>query len=224
MRRKRSKASAAVFHLLPVASFMGNEYTKMIFMSRSWAISLGAPFARQARVGLNYQQDIYRTSKHGMSPELEEDLTTLCTEYRQASAEYRNLISSAISRKATWFLLAFVHRLSTHALQQKDIQALNLGLIALGLSNIVNIDWRDGMGGITQLAYVAELCGLKIADQAIAVIPDLSPKLLDLIKKLTREPIVMHLKEDADGKPIFWKTCKATASTACPVCHEKKPS
>jgi hypothetical protein len=35
MRRKRSKTSTTVFHLLPVASFMGNEYMNMIFMSPS---------------------------------------------------------------------------------------------------------------------------------------------------------------------------------------------
>jgi hypothetical protein len=34
MRRKRSKTSTAVFHLLPVTSFMGNEYTKTVWMSR----------------------------------------------------------------------------------------------------------------------------------------------------------------------------------------------
>jgi hypothetical protein len=159
-----------------------------------------------------------------MSPEMEKNIQALCTEYREAPAENRAAILSSITRQATVIILCFAGRVATRALQDKDITTLNLGLVALGLSNFINVDYRDGAASVVELAYVAQLCGLNIVEQAIATIPDLSPKLLNLIKRLTSEPIVMHLQEDSKGNLISWKICKATKSRACPVCHQIKPS
>jgi hypothetical protein len=86
------------------------------------------------------------------------------------------------------------------AMQRKDGQALDLGLVAFDLSNIIGVDFRDAFGAISQLAFAANQCGVEPVDRATAVIPDLSPQLLEMFK----HPRPARVTRDSHGNVVFW--------------------
>jgi hypothetical protein len=107
-----------------------------------------------------YRRDIYKVSKHGITEDLERQLEALCAEYRNGSPSRRAALTSAINyRKATnraqWLLLNFSSHMATRSMQRKDKEALSSGIIALHLSNVADIDFRDSLGAIARLAYGA---------------------------------------------------------------------
>jgi hypothetical protein len=128
------------------------------------------------------RRDIDKVWKHGITEDLESQLEWLCAEYRNGSPSDRGALTTAINyRKATnraqWFLLSFSSQMATCAMQRKDKEALS-SVIALHLSNIANIDFRDSLGAFDRLAFSAQHCGLQVTEYASLVCPDLSPKLV----------------------------------------------
>jgi hypothetical protein len=95
-------------------------------------------------------------------------------------------------------------------MQRKDKEALSSGIIALHLSNIANIDYRDSGGVIARLAYAAQQCGLELAEYTTAICPDLSPKLMEWIRK----PGPVNVGPDVDGNLVFKRTAEAEARRA----------
>jgi len=159
--------------------------------------------------------DIYAVSKHGITEDLEGQLESLCTEYRNGSPSGRGALTIAINHKkatnrAQWFLLSFSSHMATRAMQRKDRVALSSGIIALHLSNVANIDYRDSWGTIARLAYAAQQCGLELAEYTTAVCPDVSPKLMEWI----RQPGPVNVGPDVDGNPAFKRTAEAEARRA----------
>jgi hypothetical protein len=161
------------------------------------------------------RRDIYKVSKHGITEDLERQLESLCAEYRNGSPSGRGALTSAINyRKATnraqWLLLSFSSHMATRAMQRQDKEALSSGIIALHLSNIANIDYRDSGGVIARLAYAAQQCGLELAEYTTAICPDVSPKLMEWIRK----PGPVNVGPDADGNLVFKRTAEAEARRA----------
>jgi len=95
-------------------------------------------------------------------------------------------------------------------MQRKDRVALNSGIIALHLSNVANIDYRDSWGAIARLAHAAQQCGLELAEYTTVVCPDVSPKLMEWIRQLG--PV--NVGPDVDGNPVFKRTAEAEARRA----------
>jgi hypothetical protein len=53
-----------------------------------------------------------------------------------------------LETEGEWFLLSFSSHMATRAMQRKDREALGCRIIALHLSNIANVDFRDSLGAI----------------------------------------------------------------------------
>jgi hypothetical protein len=161
------------------------------------------------------RQDIYRLAKYGMPEELQREIKALCVEYRDATTEDRNAAKSAVisqATKATGVILSFVSRMAELAMQQGDKEALDLGLVALDLSNIMKVDFRDAGGAASRLAFAAERCGINVIDRAQAMIPDISPQLLLFLQH--RKPPRVEL--DGEGKLIFWNPWSKTSQQDAP--------
>jgi hypothetical protein len=161
------------------------------------------------------RRDIYKVSKHGIMEDLERRLESLCAEYRNGSPSGRGALTTAINyRKATngaqWLLRSFSSHMATRAMQRKDRVALGSGIIALHLSNVANIDLRDSLETIARLAYAAQQCGLELAEYTKAVCPDVSPKLMEWIRK----PGPVNVGPDVDGNLVFKRTVEADARHA----------
>jgi hypothetical protein len=146
------------------------------------------------------RRDSYSTLKLGMPPDVEREIGVLCAAYRSATAESRDAMRSAITRKATVLILSFASRMATLAMQRKDKEAVDLGLVALDLSNAVNVNSRDVLGQIAQLAFAAKECGVEVSDRAAAVVPEFSPQLLEMLK----HPGLVRVVQDKQGKRVFW--------------------
>ena len=76
--------------------------------------------------------------------------------------------------------------------------------------NIANTDFRDSLGAIARLAYAAKQCELELAEYTVAICPDLSPKLMERIRK----PGPVNVGPDADGNLVFKRTAEAEARHA----------
>ena len=162
-----------------------------------------------------YRRDIYKVSKHGITEDLERQLESLCAEYRNGSPSGRGALTRAINyRKATnraqWLLLNFSSHMATRSMRRKDKEALSSGIIALHLSNVANIDFRDSLETIARLSYAAQQCGLELAEYTTAICPDVSPKLMEWIRK----PGPVNVGPDADGNLVFKRTAEAEARLA----------
>ena len=104
------------------------------------------------------RRDIYKVWKYGVPEDLERQLESLCGEYRNGSRSSRDALTTAINQskatnRAQWFLLSFSSHMAIRAMQRKDKESLSSGIIALHLSNIANIDFRDSFEAIGQLAF-----------------------------------------------------------------------
>ena len=158
------------------------------------------------------RRDIYKVWKHGIPEDLERQLESLCAEYRNGSPSGRGALTTAINyRKATnraqWFLLSFSSHMATRAMQGKNKEALSSGIIALHLSNIANIDFRDSLGAVDRLAFAAHQCGFEVTKYASLVCPDLSPRLLGFMKN----PRPVKVGPDANGDLVFQRSDEAEA-------------
>lgn len=146
------------------------------------------------------RRDSYSTLKLGMPQDVEREIGVLCAAYQNATAEGREAMRLAITRKATFVILHYSSRMATLAMQRKDKEVLDLGLVALDLSNAVNVNSRDVLGQIAQLAFAAKECGVEIPDRATAVLPEFSPQLLEMLK----HPGLVRVVRDKQGKRVFW--------------------
>jgi hypothetical protein len=161
------------------------------------------------------RRDIYKVSKHGITEDLERQLESLCAEYRNGTPSDRGALTTAINyrnatNRAQWLLQSFSSHMATRAMQRKDRVALSSGIIALHLSNVAHIDFRDSLGTIARLAYAAQQCGLELAEYTTAVCPDVSPKLMEWIRK----PSPVNVGPDVDGNLVFKRTAGAEARRA----------
>jgi hypothetical protein len=147
------------------------------------------------------RQDIHASVNGEMPATLDADIRTLCGIYRRAEPEFKKEMRSKVTRNATVALLSFVSSVATLATQKKDEGALDLGLLAFDLSDIMRIDFRDAFGHVAQLAFAATECGLRPEDRARAVIPDISARFLDMLSH-SKPPKVV---QDSEGKLVFWK-------------------
>ncbi|MGA2832643.1 MAG: hypothetical protein ABSE55_06185 [Terracidiphilus sp.] len=156
------------------------------------------------------RQDIHRVYLHGMPEDLERQIKALCIEYMGAVVDGQRAMRSAITRKAGWFILNFAFKMATLAMQHKDKEALALGIIALHLSEILNVDCRDAVDLIAKLAYAAQQCELVPAEYTMLVCPDFPPKFLEWFRK----PGPVKVGPDADGNLVFQITDEALARKA----------
>jgi hypothetical protein len=146
------------------------------------------------------QQDLHQILTHGMSEEVEKDVRNLCTAYQSATIERRTAIKAGIAGKSAWIALAFVSRMATLAMQQKNKDALDLGLVAFDLSNIMTLDPRDAFAPIGRLAFAAKECDVDLIERATAIISDMSPQLMQVIKN----PKPPRVVRDDEGNLMFW--------------------
>jgi len=153
------------------------------------------------------KQDIYSLWKRGMPEDVESQVKLLCIEYRNATPKDRSVVRSIVSRKATWVILQFAVTMATRAMQNKDKESLGFGISALVLSNIVDVDLRDALEPVARLAYAAQQCGLELAEYTTAICPEVSPKLMEWIRK----PRPVHVGQDANGNLVFKRTAEAEA-------------
>jgi len=126
------------------------------------------------------RQDLHAIVEAGIPLEIKTQIKVLCTAYRPAQLEAKKEIRSAVTRNATVVLLTFVSAMATLAMQEKNEEALDLGLVALDLSNIMQIDFRDAFTHVAQLAFAAVECGVNPAAHALSVIPEISAQLLEM--------------------------------------------
>lgn len=169
------------------------------------------------------RRDIHKVWKYGITEDLEGQLESLCAEYKNGSQSGRGALTTAINyRKATngaqWFLLNFSSHMATHAMRHKDKEALSSGIIALHLSNIANIDFRDSFGAIGGLAFAAQECGLELAAIASEVCPDLSPKLIEFMKS----PRPVKIGRNANGDLVFQRTDESIAREKAAIAFRKE--
>ncbi len=146
------------------------------------------------------EQDVLRINKYGLSDDIEREVSALCTEYCRLDTKERGVMRSKLGRKGSVVVLSFVSRMATLAMQRKDVDALDRGLVALDLSNIMKIDFRDAIGYVARLAFAANRCGVELVGRGLAVIPEVSPKLLELLQN----PGVPRVTRDGDGNLVFW--------------------
>src|SRR5882757_5618662 len=146
------------------------------------------------------QQDIFRVTRRGLPEELVGRIRLLCEAYRGAQPEIREEMRTAVTAKATVVLLSFMTAITALAAQRKDKQALDLGLAALDLSNIMRIDPRDAFIPVAQLAFAAIQCGIEPGERASRVLPDISPRLLEMFR-YEQPPTI--LLQDSAGNPVF---------------------
>jgi hypothetical protein len=157
------------------------------------------------------KQDIFRVWKSGMPPEMERRIRVLCTEYKNQTPDSRTGLRSAIKQKAGWFILAFVNRMAIVALRANDKSALTDGVIALHLSRITEVDFRDAYEPVARLAFCAKQLGIDLAEWSLAVCPEISSTLV----KFMRNPGPVNVGPDADGNLSFRVTPEAEARRAC---------
>ena len=146
------------------------------------------------------RQDLLAVTRHGLSDDLLRRIRVLCTEYRRVQPETRNEMRTAVTSNATVVLLRFVTAMAVLAAQKKDKEALDLGLVAFDLSNIMRIDFRDAYIPVARLAFAATECGVRPADRASVVIPDISPRLVEMF---TYKQPLTFLTDDSAGNPVF---------------------
>jgi hypothetical protein len=145
------------------------------------------------------QQDLYRVMRQGVLQDITDKIEFVCSEYRTASAGAKWEIRLAVSRRATVVLLGFVHRRATLAVQERSTTALEQGLIALHLSNIIDIDFRDAFHPVGCLLAAGRECGADASERAIEVLPDLSPRLASMFNQTA--PLIII--RDAGGNVAF---------------------
>lgn len=148
------------------------------------------------------RQDIYQMLKHGMSEEVAKQIEAFCIEYRGADHARQSEMKSAISRKGTVIFLGFVGHIATLAMQRKDREALDIGILAFDLSNIMDVDFRDAFGSISQLAFAASECGVQLADRMPEVVGKVSSRLL----KMLIDPKPARVTRDERGNLVFWRS------------------
>lgn len=171
------------------------------------------------------RQDVYRVWKHGMPEELEGQIRVLCTEYKNGSSDGKSALRAAITRHAGWFILSFVSRMAIVTMRRKDKDALTDGIIALHLSKIAEIDFRDAYGPTARLAFGAQQLGINLAEWTTVVCPEISPVLLEFM----RRPGPVNVGPDSDGNLVFKVTPEAEARRArhkefLKALREKRPS
>lgn len=146
------------------------------------------------------RQDILWINRNGLPEDLEVEVTKLCRHYQNAGLEERSTIRSAITPTAMVVVQNFVSKMATVAMQQKDKDALDCALIALDLSNIMKVDYRDAFHHVSQLAFAANECGVDIVAQVTTLIPDASPRLLEMFS----HPAPARIVRDTEGHLTFW--------------------
>lgn len=144
------------------------------------------------------RRDSYNVMKLGMPPDLEREISVLCAAYK--SSENRDAMKAAITRKATVLILVYVSRMATLAMQRKDKELVDSGLVALDLSNAVNVDPREAAAHVAQLAFSAKECGVGLIERAKAVIPNVSGQLHEMMKN----PSLVRIVRDKQGRRVFW--------------------
>jgi hypothetical protein len=157
------------------------------------------------------QQDIHKLLTGGMPEPLVEEIKARCSEYQIASPEGRSQAKAAVltERAGTAVILIFVTRMATLAMQLKDKEALDIGLVALDLSSVMKVDYRDAMGPASVLAFAAKECGVDIVERAKVMIPDISPQLTLFLA----EPGQPKLARDGEGRLIFWNPWSKSPQT-----------
>jgi hypothetical protein len=146
------------------------------------------------------KQDIHRLLSEGMSSELVDELEGVCESYLEADAERRKNMRATITGKGTSVILIFLGQVANRALQLKDIGAIDVGIAALDLSNIMNIDYRDAFGPASVLSYAAKQCGIDVVHRARTLLPEISSELIELLSR----PKQPRLARDVDGNVVFW--------------------
>jgi len=146
------------------------------------------------------RQDILWINRNGLPEDVEAEVTKLCRHYQNAGLEDRSTIRSAITRHAMVVVQNFVSKMATVAMQQKDKDALDCGLIALDLSNIMKVDFRDAFHHVSQLTFAANECGIDVVAQVATLIPDASPRLLEMFS----HPSPARIVRDTEGNRTFW--------------------
>jgi hypothetical protein len=138
------------------------------------------------------RQDFHALLTKGLPDEISNQIGNFCKEYRSTSLELRSALKSKVSRKTTAVMLLFVRDMAKLAMRQKDRERVDLGLIALDLSNIANVDWRDALAPASQLAFAAKQCNIDVVDRARKVIPDLP----SILEEMLKHPKVPHLTKE----------------------------
>jgi hypothetical protein len=146
------------------------------------------------------QQDVHDLLSHGMSVAVEGQIRDVCVEYVRVSRQEQEAIKSKITRKAVAVFGIFITRMATLAMQARDTESLDIGLTALDISNIVDIDSRDAYGAIGRLAFAAKRCDVSLADRAKLTIPNASLRLLELFE----HPKQPRVTRDQSGNLVFW--------------------
>jgi len=146
--------------------------------------------------------DLHGLLVHGMPEEFEAEIRMLATEYLRSSIEIRNTTKSLVTGKISPVILVFASRMAELSMQRKDPLALDLGLAAVDLSRIMEIDPRDVFGIAGNLAYGAHRCGVDVLTRARAVIPDISNQLLIALES----PLAPRILEDSEGNLTFWSS------------------
>jgi hypothetical protein len=145
------------------------------------------------------RQDIHRMLRSGMAEEMALEVRNLCLEYIAADTEKRRFMKSAITQQASPVVLHFTSRMATLAMQRGDKEAIDLGLAAFDLSNIMLIDPRDAFGPIGRLAFAAEQCDVDLLDRATVIIGGISPQLMQVFTG----PKPAQVERDAEGNLCF---------------------
>jgi hypothetical protein len=151
------------------------------------------------------RRDSYSVKKLGIPSDLEKEISVLCAAYR--GTENREAMKAAITRKGTVLILVYVSRMATLAMQRKDKDLVDSGLVALDLSNVVNVDTREAAAHVAQLAFSAKECGVMLVDRATAVISEVSPQLLEMMKN----PGLVRIVRDKQGRRVFWSAAAVSA-------------
>jgi hypothetical protein len=145
------------------------------------------------------RQDLHRMLRDGMSDDVAQEVKSLCMEYIAQNTEMRTAMKSAITRKASSALLYFTSRMATLAMQRLEKEAIDLGLAAFDLSNIMQIDPRDAFAPVGRLVFAAKLCDVDLLERAKAIFNDISPQLM----KIIANPRPAQVARDAKGNLIF---------------------
>ena len=151
------------------------------------------------------RRDSYSVMKLGIPPDVEREISVLCAAYR--NTENPEAMKAAITRKATVLILVYVSRMATLAMQRKDKDSVDSGLVALDLSNAVNVDPREAAAHVAQLAFSAKECGLVLMDRATSLLSDISPQLLEMMKS----PGLVRIVRDKQGRRVFWNAAAGSA-------------
>ena len=143
-------------------------------------------------------KDIYSIAKGGMSDEIQQELTTLCSFYSSATSVEKARIREEINARTTTILLGFVSRMATLALGG-NTPMLDVGLLAVELSNVVQVDMRDAFGPLSQLSYAAKLHKVDLISRAELVIPDIADGIIPVL----RNPLTPRTMRDSEGRLMF---------------------